>query len=188
MISTDMAESYFCTASGIRFTPFSPREDDITIGDIAHGLSGVNRFGGHHHGPWYSVSEHSVLVSRMVANEHALQALLHDASEGMGLVDVLSPVKRFLPDYRAAEAVLQAAIYRKFRLPTIEHPSVKAADYRLLSYEQKILGPNVPWLREALAARGHEPLPEGSIKCWDPATARIRFLDRFTELTHARAA
>jgi uncharacterized protein len=173
-----------CLYSGTRFTPFDPCLADIDIRDIARGLSGIDRFNGHHSVGHYSVAEHSVLVSKLVPAKFQKKALLHDASEGLGLGDMISSVKGGLADYKAAESVLQPAIYVKYCMTTDEPWEVKEADQRLLSAEQLLLGPNVPWLREEIAARNHEPLPPGlRIECWDRETAYIRFMDRWTELS-----
>jgi hypothetical protein len=59
------------TATGRPFWPIDPRPEDIDIEDIAHALSMLCRFGGHCL-RFYSVAEHSVLLSQYVAPEHKL--------------------------------------------------------------------------------------------------------------------
>ncbi|MFN9113590.1 MAG: phosphohydrolase, partial [Bacteroidota bacterium] len=67
------------TFSGIAFWPLDPKPEHVRIADIAHALSMKCRYNGHTR-KFYSVAEHSVLVSRHVPEEDALWALLHDAS------------------------------------------------------------------------------------------------------------
>ncbi len=50
------------TATGRQFWPMDPRPHEVFIEDIAHALSMICRFGGHCR-RFYSVAEHSVLIS-----------------------------------------------------------------------------------------------------------------------------
>ena len=186
-ISAEMARSYFCTASGRKLYLFDPCPEDIDVIDIATGLSGINRFGGHINGKacawFYSVAEHSWLASYLVPVEHAMWALMHDAPEGLGFGDLISPAKRCLPEYSAGEAFMMSRVCLKLDIPFSEPATVKRADQRLLSAEQLLLQPNVLWLRNAISERGHEPLPADlTIRCWDGPTARFKFLERYEEL------
>lgn len=114
------------TASGKAFNIVKPDPDTITIEDIAHHLSQINRFTGATKRP-YSVAEHSLMVSYIVSPENAVQALLHDASEAY-LNDVTTPVKRLLPKYRDLETVVQKAICDKFHIDFCLSEEVKQAD------------------------------------------------------------
>lgn len=100
------------TYSGRAFYPLAPYPQDVCIEDIAHALSQLCRFGGHCR-RFYSVAEHSVLLSRVVVPEFQLWALLHDASEAY-LVDVPRPIKKQLPAYVEAERRVMAAICARF--------------------------------------------------------------------------
>ena len=76
-----------------------------------------------------------------------------------------------------------AAVCRFYGLSMREPPEVKEADRRLLSAEQILLQPNVPWLREEIAARGHQPLPHYlQINCLRPDAAEDIWLNRMKEL------
>ncbi|CUV65201.1 conserved hypothetical protein [Sulfurovum sp. enrichment culture clone C5] len=104
----------------------------IDIRDIAHALSNICRFGGHIE-RFYSVAEHSVLVSKLVPKEHALAGLLHDATEAyMG--DVVSPLKYLLDDYKYYENKLSTAIEKKFSVD-LKNPIIKKADLTALYIE-----------------------------------------------------
>ncbi len=179
-------ESFICTASGHRFDPFAPRSDAIHAADIAHALSSTPRFGGHCR-QFYSVAQHSLIVCELVEEEVGpdtevmLAALLHDASEAY-VLDMPSPIKRRLPDYRALERGVQAAIEARFDVSeaALTHrPTIKAADIRALHWEQRDLMPRVPWV----------PLPEfdrPQLVAWPSELARDRFLSRFEALFAAR--
>lgn len=67
------------TISGRYLNVFEPDVDDIDLGDIAHGLSMVCRYGGHV-AAHYSVGEHSLNVAAQLDRmygEHTLEALIH---------------------------------------------------------------------------------------------------------------
>ncbi|WP_230942709.1 metal-dependent phosphohydrolase [Burkholderia cepacia] len=175
------------TASGRYFDFLSPDPDSIVIEDIATALSRICRFTGHTT-RFYSVAQHSVLVSYLVPQEFALQGLLHDASEAY-LGDVSSPLKQLLPDYKAIEQRVERAILERFRLPFPLHPSIKEADLRALVTERRDFMPepidcyrvtdSVAWSwTEGIAATGATPLPT-----FNPAVARTVFLARYEELT-----
>ena len=109
------------TYTGVRFYPMDPRPEELDIRDIAHALSLICRYGGHVD-RFYSVAEHCVLMSQCVPEEHALWALLHDASEAY-VGDMVRPLKRQLPEYEAAEGRVIAAIVERVGLPSTRMPA-----------------------------------------------------------------
>src|SRR4051812_20612492 len=84
------------TYTGRAFWPLDAQPEDVDPLDIAAALSMLCRYGGHV-SRFYSVAEHCLLMSEAVAPEHALWALLHDATEAyMG--DMVRPLKRQMPE------------------------------------------------------------------------------------------
>lgn len=174
---------HLLTFTGRTFSPLAPKAADIAIEDIAHALSHLCRFGGHVRS-FYSVAQHSVLVSRAVPPQYALWALLHDASEAY-IVDVPTPLKTTaaMQGYRAVEAVMQRTIYQRFGLVGDEPESVHAADRALLILEAEALfTPPAPWAAQ-LRAGLTTPMPALSIVPVEPAKAKAGFLKRFAALT-----
>lgn len=164
------------TISGRRFYPTNPRSDEVNEHDIGHALSMLCRYAGHVVS-FYSVAEHSVLMSQAVVPEHALAALLHDATEAY-LVDVPRPVKRSLPDYVQMEELVWGAIAIHFGLELELPAEVKEADTRILIPERDRLMPNAErWDVD----EDYEPLPV-TIACWSPAEAERRFHERLLQL------
>lgn len=176
-----MAVRYFRTYTGKHVHALAPSSDEIDIEDVAHALSQMCRFLGHTDG-FYSVAQHSVLVSELVPREDALWGLLHDASEAY-LCDLPAPIKRDpeMSFYRIAEDRLMRAICRKFGLQAGMPSSVIAADKRALATEfRDVTTMDDPdWIVEEC---GVAPISDYTIFPWPPAVAEDRFLRRFSEL------
>lgn len=132
-------------ASGHLFYFDDSSLDDIRIEDIAHALSNICRFTGHTKS-FYSVAQHSVLVSQHVPDEHKLAALLHDAPEAY-INDMSRPIKymRGLEGYRHVEASVWNRISLKFGVPYYAHECIKEADDRMLFTEKRDLLPPLEW-------------------------------------------
>jgi len=177
-----MNNSWIQTHTGKKFFPLDPNLDDIDIEDIAHALSMLCRFNGHC-SDFYSVAQHSVLVSQWCEPSHALYGLLHDASEGLGLSDISSPIKRseVFSQYRKAEHTLQAAIYKKFGLDEVEPESVKVSDLKMLATEAtQLMSP----LNKEFTFK-YEPL-NFKINLLNPMEAKTLFLDRFNWIKNGK--
>lgn len=125
------------TFSGRQLDLVDPQPDMIDLIDIASGLANECRYAGQCRF-FYSVAQHSVLASQIVAPEHAFEALLHDATEAY-IKDIPRPVKLLLPDYRALEHKLDAVIRTRFGLPTQKSQAVADADLILLATERRDL-------------------------------------------------
>jgi len=168
------------TYTGRAFWPFCPMVEDIDILDIAHGLAMKCRFSGHT-AKFYSVAQHSVLVSRMVPEKDRLWGLLHDAAEAY-LADVAKPIKS-LPEFapfRAAEEKLMRVIAKRFGLSWPEPESVKVADVRALATERRdlMLPPPKSWK----STERVEPFAE-KLFSWTPTRAEAEFLEAWDQLS-----
>ena len=167
------------TASGNYFDLGAPHDSEILITDIAHALSNICRFAGHCH-QFYSVAQHSVMVSLMVPPEYALQALLHDASEAY-VGDVTSPLKAMLPEYRVIERNVADAIYKRFNIMDPLHsPCIKHADLVALATERLHLLLETD--RQWPCLEGVKPLNIQVLDCWNPEKAYLRFSQRCSEI------
>jgi len=133
------------TYTGKRFDISRPERHKIDIVDIAHALSNLCRFNGHCN-EFYSVAQHSLLVSQLVDPSYALAGLLHDAAEAY-LGDTITPQKHMMGDILATvERNLVNAIAEKFGLPTNFNkiPEVTVVDRHLLVHEMQKLFRNWP--------------------------------------------
>ena len=164
------------TYTGRQFWPLQPQPDHVDIRDIAHSLALQCRFNGHCRA-FYSVAQHSVLVSHAVPPADALWGLLHDAAEAY-ISDLPRPLKKTAPDFRQAEERLLAVIMAAFGLPPEMPAAVAWADDALLATELRdlMLPPAAPWglSAEPLALRVQPVAPD---------EAEALFLQRFRELT-----
>lgn len=128
--------------SGTEFYVLDPRAEEIHISDIAHNLANNCRF----HGSCrkhYSVAEHSLYVAYLLRREPVdiqLQALLHDAAEAY-LPDLAPQVKVAIPQFKALEDRLWAAICSRFGIRVEKPFIIKAADIACLVPEFKQLLP-----------------------------------------------
>ncbi|MGL5488490.1 MAG: hypothetical protein ACRDC6_19685 [Shewanella sp.] len=172
--------SYINTQSGRHFNYQIPRAQDICIDDIATALSHECRFAGHTD-HFYSVAQHSVLVSSMLPPELALEGLLHDAMEAY-YKDIPTPLKSLMPGYKMLEAECDSIIREMFNLPPAMSAAVKHCDLIALATERRDLGldDGVPWPQ----LDGLAPLEDPIIPLL-PAQARAKFIARFNELTAA---
>lgn len=170
------------THGGHYFNFERPEESVIDIEDIAHSLANLCRFSGHVQ-RFYSVAQHSVLVSELLPGPLKLAGLLHDAPEAY-LGDVSAPLKTLLPDYRHIEDRVSAAVLGTFGLSYPLDPQVKVADMRALATEKRDLMPysEVEW--ECI--RGLEPHPKHIAGC-SPIMAEMMFLEQFFALGGSRA-
>lgn len=171
--------SYISTFTGKHFDFRNICAEDISIEDIAQGLSNECRFAGQIDS-FYSVAQHSVHVSQIVPPEYALEALLHDAAEAY-CRDLPTPLKALLPEYKAIEKNIQSVICDKWNLPTVISDVVHYADLTMLATERRDLevdGENV-W-----------PILEGipssdliTVNPMLPIQARAMFIHRYNQLT-----
>jgi len=173
----DVDRAWIQTYSGRKFNPLKPVEEAIVIQDIAHALAMLCRFTGHVK-KFYSVAQHSVLVSYLCNREDALHGLLHDASEAY-LQDLPRPLKKSgkFENYRDYENTLQSMIYKRFGLDSQEPKSVKEADTLLLATEARDL-------MSPLHSEWKQPIEPISMKIepLGPAEAKDLFMKRFFEL------
>lgn len=109
-----MKPGWVQTVSGRAFWPLEPDPDHMCIEDIAHGLSLLCRFNGQT-SEFYSVAEHSWLLSQVVPPEYALEALMHDGPEAY-LPDICSPIKPFIVGFYEIEDRIIEAMAQKYDL------------------------------------------------------------------------
>ncbi len=153
------------TNTGLYINVFEPTSEMICVEDIAHALASIPRFGGHIN-KHYSVAQHSVRCCEMALTlEDKRAALMHDASEAY-MLDIPTPIKAKLPDYKKYEANLMSFIASKYEFEFPLNETVHGIDREMLLYE---------W--ENMVVNENE-----DFECWDHITAKTKFLEMFNEI------
>lgn len=136
--------------SNIDIDLFDFKVEDVDLTDIAWSLGRLPRWLGHTKQD-YSVAHHSVIASYLVDDDHALEALLHDAAEAY-IGDIPKPFKDGFPEVTEAENAIMSAIMDTFAVPCsltlsrtgqrlyAKSPQVAVADKRLNAHEAWTFG------------------------------------------------
>ena len=170
----DEDKGWIVTFTGRKVCPLAMRVEDICLEDIAHALSMKCRYTGHvRH--FYSVAQHSTMMSILDLPGPKDWRLLHDAAEAY-LPDIASPIKRFFPIMVDAEHHIERCIAERFGLPDYDtcHKLVKIADLAMMRWEGEHLMPPVSgagWMRGEL----REEMPQ-EFTSWTPEYAERQFL------------
>jgi hypothetical protein len=165
-------------ASGFTLDLEAPDASGMPIEDIARALAYQPRWAGATR-QFYSVAEHSVMVSRLVPGPLALSGLLHDSDEAI-TGDIVSVVKVLIgrDHLKARLDPVKRALARRFgfRLGLAE---VKHADLVCMATELRDLLPPA-WMEW-----GHLPPPRPeTIEPVGPERAYTLFLDRYEKVKH----
>lgn len=120
---------------------FNVRDPLFRLEDIAHSLGHLCRFTGHTK-EFYSVADHSILVSIIAENTGGdpFEGLMHDAHEAY-LGDFATPWKQELPEYAGLDARIYRPLRQAFHLPPQVSPEIKTADIVALYMEGRRLMP-----------------------------------------------
>jgi hypothetical protein len=167
--------------------PFDPDPEQLDAADIARALANQCRFGGHSR-VFYSVAQHSVIVSELVEErggdaEDAFAALMHDATEAY-LGDMPHPIKHrseLGAAFKAAEDQLERVIRERFGIKA-DVPEIKRVDRALLATERRAFsGESWHWPE----LEGVEPL-DLELTAWSPDAAAAAFTRRYADLEARR--
>lgn len=166
--------------SGNLFDYNNPSAGQVDIGDIAAALSKVCRFSGHIH-QFYSVAQHAINTSYIVAPEHAFDALMHDTAEAF-TNDLPTPLKFAVPIFKELEVKIETAMSERFGFTYPLSNAVKLADAQMLSIEKvKLKRDLTHWdVLDGIETQSIQHLVDLSPMA--PRRAERLFLERFSEL------
>ncbi len=191
---------YMHTSNGKKYWPLDPKPHEVHPEVIAHHLANKCRWNGatqHRYFRskiFYSVAEHSVLVSRYVEEElgrpeYALEALLHDGSEAYN-GDLIRPLKyspEFAEPFRKVEDLNERAGAVRFNLVYPYPKEVKQADEAVCAAEAAqiiIRDPNEDWQTGKL--HDDSVVAPYEIEMLLPYEAKELFLMRLEEVLRKR--
>lgn len=166
------------TASGFVLDLNNPDASGLPVEDVARSLAYQPRWCGATKS-FYSVAEHSIMVSRLVPEPFAYHALWHDAIEFIQ-GDWPSPLKVYLgkESINRKLAPIEAELARHFRFD-LNVPEVKEFDLVAMATEVRDLLPPA-WMDW-----GHLPAPASMhIEPVGPERAFELFMQRYEEVRH----
>jgi hypothetical protein len=144
---TDLYNIFVETVSGRILFPTHPDPESITIEDIAHHLSLINRYNGATVRP-YSVAEHSINLAAWAQYfnpdpDLVLNYLLHDSAEAY-LQDIIRPLHAWAAELRGLHAILTPVIHQALGVPYLgglNKSELKRADMAISLDERRALMP-----------------------------------------------
>lgn len=171
------------TYTNKRVYPLELKIEDIDINDIAHSLSLQCRFNGHCR-RFYSVAEHSILVSDLISDEYGIEckfaALLHDAAEAY-IGDIIRPVKQQLR-VGSIEKRIEELVYKKFGVSVESEmmEAIKMADNAAVIGEGKILfGAEATNDWNISKVNYSDCMRIRHLHCYKPKDAEVMFMAKF---------
>jgi 5'-deoxynucleotidase YfbR-like HD superfamily hydrolase len=164
---SDTPKGCIRTNSGLYINVFDPKPDAICIEDIAHALAAIPRFAGHLD-KHYSVAQHSLMAAQLASPKNRKALLLHDATEAY-MLDMPTPIKAQLPEYKTAEDHLMVVIAEKFGIQYPFDKEIKEIDKYLVELEWDKMVRN----------------PDKSFKCLTAIQAKKEFLRVYHEIIAA---
>lgn len=177
--SKSKKNAWIASVSGTKIDIFNPKPEDLNIGDIAHALSMLCRFNGHCP-RFYSVAQHSVVVSYICDPKYAFAALMHDTPEAI-TGDIIKPLKVWLPDFAKIEKRIEKCFEKAFNIDSSKKckSAVKLADNIALVTEAR----DLLKVKDGLCDYADvEPMKKKIIPLSQNKSFNL-FLDRFFELT-----
>lgn len=182
-------DNFISLLSGAKMNYHYPERSDVTIEDIASALSNNCRFSGHLP-RFYSIAQHLVNTSRIVAPEMAFTGLMHDTAEAF-TNDLPTPLKWEFPVFKELEARIEAAMSKRFGFEFPYPKAIKEADTIMLILEKfyvkedMSIWPNYEhWMLKDVEPYRHLV----DLDSWQPRRAKREFLERFYELQKEKPA
>lgn len=178
--------------SGNYYDYQKPNEVTLTIEDYAASLAFECRYRGQcidrstKKRLFYSTAQHCVLGSYQIEPLFAYEFLMHESGEAV-CGDMVSPLKRLCPDFKAIEKAAEEPIMRHFGVITHNPTLIKEVDLRMWITErnQMMNWAGEVWTGENLNEEGTKKIQPYDIiiEPLGPYEAYDLFMNRWKELT-----
>lgn len=129
-----MSNPHILIANMELINPLDLQPEDIDLEVAIQALSRLPRYGGQTVA-CYRVAEHVVKLAGVVPDHLRKAALLHDCSEGFGLLDFPHPIKLQMPAYRKIEDSMLQVIFARFGVPWEHMEELTPYDRRICQDE-----------------------------------------------------
>lgn len=144
---------------------FNMKKEDVSAEVIVLGACRINRFLGQTKYA-YPVAAHLIggynyLLDTGASELTKKQWLIHEAFESYSGVDLPSPLKAMLPDYKKAEQNALAVIAEAFGIDPMESDEVKRLDREIMVQEALQLMPNSDYWMDFAFEQGIVPMLNG---------------------------
>lgn len=200
------------TYTGRQYWPLDPRPEDVDLRDIAHALSQLCRYGGHTLF-FYSVAEHSVLLSRWFESAAAASISSPASSSPLDAVDVHGNPSR--TTHRGAQLALWALLHDAAEAYCVDLPrpvkrsvhGYEKIEIRNLTAIAQAFGLSLPPMPAAVKRADTAILADEQVQVmgvpparwpqleqpplgvmvqgWSPRRAEAEFLERFEQIRSA---
>ena len=170
------------TGTGGAFFLADPRADEVMLEDVAQALSLQCRYNGHCT-EFYSVAQHACMVAKWMEQDgHPVEAayagLHHDSAEAY-TGDLVSQVKYVVPEIRAMEDRVEAAVNEAFRVQSGWRHLTKDYDMIALATEVRDFMPE----NKTEFSWGALPTPRDELLVsWTPDHAMMHFMIQHNRL------
>ncbi|RWM90033.1 MAG: hypothetical protein EOR84_22755 [Mesorhizobium sp.] len=145
--------------------PLDFKPEDVDIPVALRSLSRLPRYGAQTN-TTYRVAEHVVKLYRRVPKHLRKAALLHDLSEGFGLLDLPHPIKRAIDGYSEIEKRMLRVIFAAKDEPWAHMEELEQYDRRMCQDEMLQVF-DEPW------DIGLEPLGDIEIEYWSEGLCEV---------------
>lgn len=158
-----MSKSTILISNGRKIDPLDFQLRDVDMNVPLNSLPRLPRYSGQTKRT-YRVAEHVVKLYEVVPGHLRRAALLHDCSEGFGLLDFAHPIKKEVTGYEEIEERMLKVIFSRFNVPW-NHME------ELSSYDRRMCQDEMMQVFEEPYDLGLEPLGV-EVEFWDEGEAR----------------
>lgn len=182
----DIESGKMLLVSGKLFDLYNPTPDMIDIEDIANALGKQVRWNGQI-SEFYSIAQHSCLVSWLAPPHLSFAAFMHDAAEAY-TGDIIRPIKKMLAQiFYDIEHRIELAVCDKFGIaPELIDAIAKYDDQALNLEYDALFKHDQQSISQISHLSGIRLKSKPAFDMWDPETAKYCFLETYHNILNDR--